>query len=257
MSKGFIYGLGVGLVLLAVAGAGAARRHQRDAQEEKTRAELAQYKEELVNATQVQPGVLTERQRLHSRLYPYLATTNKTITDLLAHAGGKILGIEVSEQEQVLIESQSPESYFGELVRTSDAVIHGRATRRISQITEDDSFVFTDYDVVLTEVLKDNSDKPLTITSTVTVTRPGGKIVVNGIIVKAYDRGFEPLPLDRPVLLFLRYIPETGAYRSTRDAGTFEVDGSSIRPLAKAAYPPGVLRDGVSSLQAVRAISAK
>lgn len=258
MSKGFIYGLAVGLVLLVVAGVGASKRQKRNAQEEKDRAELAQYKEELADATQVQIGVLTERQRLHSRLYEYRATTNKTIKDLVAHAGGRILVIDVSGQGEALTESQTPESYFGQLVRTSDAVIRASAKTKISQITEDGAFVFTDYDVVLTEVLKDNPDKPLgTVGATITVTRPGGKVVVDGIVVKASDRGFEPLPLNRPLLLFLRYIPETEAYRATRDVGTFEVDGSSIRPLTKAPFPPGVLRDGVSSLQTIRAISTR
>lgn len=257
MSKGFIYGVAVGLVVLAVAGVSASRRHERDSQEDKSRTELAQYNEALVDATQVQQGVLTERQRLHSRLYPYRATTNKTISDLLAHAGGRILGIELSGQSQVLTESETPENYFGELVRASDAVINGRVTKKLSQITEDDAFLFTDYDVVLTEVVKDNSAKPLTVGATIIVTRPGGKVVVNGIIVRAHDSGFEPLELNRPLLLFLRYIPESGAYRATRDTGTFEVDGSSIRPLGKAAFPPNVLRDGVASLQIIRAISTK
>jgi hypothetical protein len=259
MSKWFIYGLAVGLVLLAVAGTSASRRHQRTAQEEKYRAELAQYTEELVDATQVQPGVLTERQRLHSKLFAYRSFTNKTITDLLAHPESRVLGIDVLiGQGVVLIESRTPESYFGELVRTSDAVIHGRVTKKISQITDDSAFIFTDYDVVLTEILKDSSVRPLAIGETITVTRPGGKVVIDGIVVKANDRAFEPLPLyEHPVLLFLRYIPETGAYRATRDVGTFEVDGSLIRPLTRVPYPPGVLRDGVSSLQTVRAISRK
>jgi hypothetical protein len=258
MSKWFIYGLAVGLVLLAVAGVGASRRHQRNVQEEKDRAELAQYKEELADATQVQIGVLTERQRLHSRLYEYRATTNNTIKDLVAHARGRILGIDVSGQGQALTESQTPESYFGHLVHASDAVIRGSVKAKISQITEDGAFVFTDYDVVLTEVLKDNSDKPLgTVGSTIIVTRPGGKVLIDGIIVKASDRGFEPLPLNRPLLLFLRYIPETEAYRATRDVGTFEVDGSSIRPITKSPFPPGVLRDGLSSLQTIRAVSTR
>src|ERR1700754_4280508 len=152
MSKSFIWGFIVGLAFLIVAGVGASKL-QKNA---KLQDDENQYQIEVVDATPVQLGVLTERQRVHGRLYPYLPTTNKTIADLMAHAGDRILGIEISGQGQELTEPHSPESYFGELLRTSDAVIHGKATQRVSQITEDGAFIFTDYDVVLTEVLKDN-----------------------------------------------------------------------------------------------------
>ena len=260
MSKRFIYGFVVGLALLTVAGVGASRRHQRDVKGERDRAELAQYKAEIVDATEVQLGELTQRERIHGALYAYRSLTgNRTIRDLVRNAGGKVLGINVlTGQGPAFIEPQTPESYFGELVRASDAVIRGRVTKKLSQVTEDGAFIFTDYDMELREVLKNSSAIPLAIGATITVTRPGGKVVTDGIVVKASDQAFGPLPLDgRTVLLFLRYIPETGAYRATRDVGAFEADGASILPLTAVRFPPGVLRDGDSLLRMVREISSR
>lgn len=261
MSKAFVFGFAIGLTLFAVIGVGASRRQrdvQRDA-EEKARQELAQYNAEIVDATPVQMAVRTERERIHGKLYRYQYLTNKTISELLASPPSRILGIDLLiGQGQVLTESRSPESYFGELVRASDVVIRGKVTKKASQITEDGAFIFTDYDVSVMEILKDNSASPLAPGSTITVTRPGGKVVVEGIIVKARDRYFGPLPLsDHPVLLFLRYIPETAAYKAINSFGAFEVDGSSIRPLTEEPLPPGILRNGVSPLQTVRAISSR
>ncbi len=257
MLRSFVM-LATGIAILTVVGTVASSSQSKDAKNEKAREKSPQFEAELADATEVQPGVLTERQRIHSRLYSYRAfTNNKTISELSKEAPSRILEIHISGQSQALTESQAPENYFGELVSASDAVILGTATKRVSAVTEDEAFLFSDYEVVLTEVLKNNSDKPLTIGGTITVTRPGGKVVVDGIIVKAYERGFEALPLNRTLVLFLRHISETDTYRSTRDVGTFEVDGSSVRPLSMSAYPPGVLINGVSSLQIIRAVSTK
>jgi hypothetical protein len=91
---------------------------------------------------------------------------------------------------------------------------------------------------------------------TIIVTRPGGKVLLNGVIVKALDMRFEPLPINTyEVVLFLQYIPETGAYKTTQDTGSFELDGLLLRPLTKSNFPPGVLQNKDSFLQTVRDIS--
>jgi len=248
-----------GIAILTVVSTVASSRQSKDTQDEKARAKSVQFEAELADATEAQFGSLTECQRFNSRLlYPYRTTSNGTIRDLLTRDDGStFFGLEVSGCGQELIEPQTPENYFGELLSASDAVIHCTATKRTSAITDDEAFIFSDYDVVLEEVLKDKSDKQLRIGATITVTRPGGKIVINGIIIKAHSRGYEPLPLNRPLLLFLKYIPETDVYHATRDVGTFEIEGSSIRSLSMSPYPPGVLRDGVSSLQIIRVVSTK
>lgn len=262
MSKAFICGFAAGLALLAVVGVGAARLHQRDRQREAQRAELTQYDAELPDATPVQPGALTEKQRIHSEIYSHYSELRKndsTISDLAAQAKGKSrivgTGVMVGLMEG-LTEAVAPERFFAELAQLSDLVVRGRVTNKVSAITEDDSFIFTDHDVLVTEVLKNNALAPLNIGSTITVTRPGGKVLLDGIIVKAQDDAFAPLSIgEHDYLLFLRLVPGTGAYETKQDTGSFEIDGLSVRPLTGYALPPGVLRDSSSFLQTVRAVS--
>lgn len=252
MSKSFLFGLVMGLALLLGVGVGASRLHQKDSEQAKHRAELAKYQAEVRDATPVQLGVLTQRQRIHSNLFNYYRK-EKPITEFieLAKASGGIVEVDsLAAWSPVLTDPESPEKYFGELARQSDAVIRGRVTNKVSQITEDEGFIFTDYDVAVTEVLKDNVAAPVETGATITVTRPGGKVLLDGVILKARDDCFEPLPANnREVVLFLQFVKESGTYKATRNSGSFELDGSTLRPLTNVGFPPGVLRDADSFIQ--------
>lgn len=256
MSKSFVSGFIVGVALLIVAGVGASRLQRRDA----TRTEEKEYQAKIVDATPVQLGALSEKQRIHSKFYiEYLERRGgKTISGLVAQAKGKSRMVKTIAFVGVgsdLVVKETPEEYFGKLAQASDAVIWGRVTKKVSQITEDDAFIFTDYDVAVIEALKNNATAQLGTGSMITVTRPGGRILTDGVIVEAEDMAFEPLPINsNDVVLFLKYIPETGAYRATADTGCFELDGSNLRPLTKVNIPPGVLRGKDSFLQTMRAI---
>src|SRR6185437_15320505 len=98
--------------------------------------------------------------------------------------------------------------------RESDAIVRGRATSKTSQITEDDSFLFTDYDVVVSEVFKDNTAAPIGTGKTITVTCVGGKIVVDNVIIKAGGNAVALLSVNaQDVLLFLKSVPEAEGYQ--------------------------------------------
>jgi hypothetical protein len=260
MSKSFIYGLIVGIVLLIVGVSAGSRIQQKNSKETEAQRELRLFEKEVVDATPTQLGVLTVRQQSHSKLYSvYKERIRRKISDFIAHPEGKVLGVGLGVGlGPRLKESQTPEEYFGKLANASDAIIRGRVVAKASQITEDDTFIFTDYDVEVTEVFGNNKTSPLATGRNIVVTRPGGKIVVDGIIVEVTDDHFLPLPVDgNEVVLFLHYIPETGAYQATRDTGSFQLDGEILRPLTALRFPPGVLGDSNSFLQTVRAIQNK
>lgn len=261
MSKSFVLGFIVGVALLIVAGVGASRLQQKDTKRSAAEAEEKEYQQKIADATPVQFGALSEKQRVHSKLYSHYRERRggKTISGLVAQAKGKsriVSTIAFVGMQEVLTEPETPENYFGALAKASDAVVRGRITKKASQITGDDSFVFTEYDVEITEALKDNVTTPIHTGATITVTRPGGRVLLDGVIVEAEDKAFEPLPINNhEVVLFLQYIPETGAYKSTQATGSFELDGAILRPLTKANLPPGVLRGKDSFLRTVRSIS--
>jgi len=255
MSKTFIVGLVTGLALLLGIAVGASRLKQADSEEKA-------FQTELPDATPVSFGVLTEKQRVHSKLYSYyreLRGTMDSISELAAHNKGKCRTVQTQVFTPLgpLPKPDNPEHYFGQLARESDAIVRGKATRKSSQITEDDTFIFTDYDLQVSEVLKDNPTAPLSQGITITVTRPGGKVLIDGMIAKANDDSYAPLPLNgNEVLLFLKFIPESGAYRATRPTATFELDGSSVRPLTLNNMPPGTVPDVASPLRTARSVSS-
>jgi len=261
MSKPFVLGFVIGLALLVVAGVGASRLHQKDAEDVKHRAELAEYQAELSDAAPVQLGVLSQKERIHSTLYTHYRerNNNRRISELIEPARGthKIVGIDfLIGLSPLLTESQTPESFLGELARESDAIIRGKVTNRVSRITEDEGFIFTEYDILVTEVLKNNVAARLNVGSTIDVTRPGGKVLLDGVIVKARDHYFAALPVNgHEILLFLQFIKETGAYKATRYSGSFELNGSTVTPLTADELPPGVIRDANSLLQTARIVS--
>lgn len=262
MSKSFVFGFVVGIALLTVAGTGASRVQRKNAEQTRAEEEEKRYEAEIVDVTPVHLNSLTDKERIHSKVFPYYRELRgeRTISLLLVQAKGKSKVVEtgVLIGDEPLPEPESAERFFGRLVTESDAVIRGKVKHKASQITEDDAFIFTDYEIEITEILKNNAVAELDTGSTITVTRPGGKVIVDGIIVKATDQYFAFLPVDSSeLLLFLQYIPETGAYKATSYTGSFILDGSSVRPLTRAQYPHGALRDGVSILQILRTSTSK
>src|SRR5262249_42790812 len=248
MRRSFLLGFLIGLVLLIVAGVGASRLKQRDKEEEA-------FRQELVDATSVRFGVLTETQRAHSKIHSQYAVLrgNRTINLLVDEAkrnGKKIVSVGFSVGAGQVPEPQTPETFFAKLTTASDSVIQGKVIKKTSQLTEDSAFLFTDYEVLVTEIFKDNPAAPIHAGSTITVTRPGGKVLIDGIIVKGIDESCRPLPQNgHGLVLFLRFIKETGSYQSTADSGGFEINDSVVHPLTGEALPAGVLQDTRSFLR--------
>lgn len=262
MSKSLFLGFLVGVVVFAIAGVGASQLQDKNVVLKK--ANEKQYRAEVTDATPVQLRVLTQQQRFHSRLHngAGMHVGGKTISEWIAeYKGQKIVLVTNLLGRTFLASDRLPtaEEYFGGLAKDSDAIIRARVTNKVSQITEDDSFLFTDYEVTVLEVLRDNSPKSLSIGTTITVTCLGGKIVVDDVILKASGNGNALLPVNaEDVLLFLKFIPETGAYKLTQANAAFELTGTSVRPLTDLVpLAPDVFKDETSFLKAVKAISAQ
>jgi hypothetical protein len=253
MSTAFIAGLAMGGALLVAVAVGACRVGPESAEEQA-------FRKELGDATPILHDVLTEKQRVHSRLYPDYHLTlagQGTIDDLIAKNPDKrVLGEFVCPGlGPALLEPETPESYFGNLANSADAIILGTVKRKTSLVTEDRAFVFTDYDVSVTRVFKNNPSAPIGIGAGITVTRPGGKVLLRGVVISVYDSNVEPLSVNTRVVLFLTFIPETGAYQAAKADGGFELDGSSVRPLTADRFPPGVLGNTDDFLQTLASIS--
>lgn len=181
-------------------------------------------------ATQVQRGVMTKTQRAHSKLYKRYESVQK-IPDLVQREKDDVevyrllpLGADVSGGA-----APSTSDILRHAVCNANAVVRGVVKDMSSQLTEGESFVFTDYEITVKEVLKNNEASP--IGNGITVTRPGGIILLNGKRVRAIDESFQPLKVDREYILFLRFLPETGTYESIESGESFEIIKDKVKSL--------------------------
>ncbi|HEX8176256.1 MAG TPA: hypothetical protein VF543_14160 [Pyrinomonadaceae bacterium] len=209
-------------------------------------------------ATPVQQGVMSAQQKEHSKLYKDYKGNGKLL-DLLNKEENNTtneLIITVMPPLPELSPGGRPslsEAFLKNLASNADVVVIGRVTNKSSQLTENGAFVFTDYDLAVEEVLKGNSSNNIQSQSSIAVTRPGGKILLEGRVVTATDRVFKPLAIGGRYLLFLKYIPTTGAYHAVNNKGSFElVDNKSIKLLNEATDAPRVDKDAASFINDVR-----
>lgn len=250
MSKSVALGFMIGIVLLAVS-VSASWQLKTTGQEE--------YIREMADATPAEVADSAARQSTHRQIYNGFRSgeNEPTLPELLATIGGQRIVyrlVVMARRMREFMGSETPDTYFAEFARESDAVIRGTVKNKISQITEDEKFIFTDYGVLVTEVFKNNTASPLVNGSTITLTCPGGKILISDIIVKAGGNSMASLSVNNDVVLFLKFSPGIGVYKLARYTGSFELGMTSIRPLA-GQFPPNLLQDRVSFLKLLRQVS--
>jgi hypothetical protein len=255
MSKSFIWGFIAGLTLLVGAGVGASKLQDKDKQ---------QYQIEFADATPVQPGEMTEKQRVHARLFNRVGQPvgGQTLSQWIVPYKRQKIVLITSRMGRMFLASdqpQSPEEYFGKLANESDAIIRGKVKSKSSHFTEDDLFIFTDYDVSVLEIIKNNRFNPIQLDTTVPVIGLGGKVIVDNVILKATGNYDAILPINgQDVLLFLKYIPETESYQFTMSNAAFELNGISARPLAgMIPLSSDIFRDKSSFINTIKTVSTK
>lgn len=183
------------------------------------------------DATRVELGVMTERQREHSKLYKKYGS-NRKIPELILSQTGEIQVYRLVPLIADLEGSQqSSQERLRQIICTADTVVIGVVKSKTSQLTEDQSFVFTDYELSIEEVLKNSSPTSLATNDDITVTRPGGNILLSGRKVKALDELFPLLSSGKRYLLFLDPVPTVNTYRSIESGETFLLQRSKARIL--------------------------
>src|SRR5205085_3673515 len=145
MSKSFALAITLGIVLLIVAGVGASKLQDKDKK---------QYQAESADATPIQLGVMTEKQEQHSKLYSQYNTRNK-IPDLLKLNDDGIviirqLPLPFGYPGQVRSEADE----MKRITCAADTIVLGTVKSSASQITESQSFLLTDYVLLVQQVLQ-------------------------------------------------------------------------------------------------------
>jgi hypothetical protein len=197
---------------------------------------------EKENATPIEVGLMSGKQKEHSKLYEQYRT------------GRKLDAIPPSEFAKVaepgvylepgtpVINPEAPPISFEEFTKNlaceADAIVTATIKDQSSQLTENKEFIFTDYSAVVEEVHKNNQSASISPNSIITITRPGGRVEIKGKVVAALDAAFKLLKEGHRYLLFLKYVPQTGAYQSIRQGG-FLIKGNSLVAMTDEAVAGG------------------
>jgi hypothetical protein len=178
-------------------------------------------------ATPVIEDELTPQQREHSKLYEAYERKEKIRDVLMKRPGGF-----VSFSTACGFISLKPlPDLVTELTQKADAVVIATFVAKSSQITTNGTSIFTDYALRVDEALKDARTGTLKPESTITVTRPGGKVLLYGQIASYTALTFKPLQPGRRYLLFLSYLPSTGAYRAVNADSSFDITDTRVESL--------------------------
>jgi len=88
-------------------------------------------------------------------------------------------------------------------VSQSAAVIIGTVTKAQAHLSSDKSYVYSEFDVLVSEVIKDDGKSPFVPGKTVAVERPGGRVRVPSGHIHEYTTTLNPLSVGSCYALFL------------------------------------------------------
>lgn len=190
-------------------------------------------------------------EKVHSRLFTHKGPPGQ-IPDMLSKGTG------VVKVPCIVPAFQRVQLSFADdlavLASKSDLVVVGKAETGKSHMNDDKSFLYSDWTFTVEEVLKGNQAAPAQPGATILVTRSGGQLVVNGRLVHAHCSDFRAFDSGQEYLLFLTFVPETGAY-TTNGAAVFAL--SQVRRLDEAHYHHGESPDKDTLLKTAREAVAR
>jgi len=178
---------------------------------------------------------ITEKQRQHSKLYDKNLRSRKRLSDSPRDIELKITTPWVEAADEC--SSNSTEAFLQTATCDAQAIVIGLVKNKTSMLTEDGRFVFTDYEVQIDELIKDNPGAPIQPGSVLIVTRPGGAVALDGKTFRVTDESFKPMELNGRYLLLLRFIPTTGAYQAVNSHASFELKNNQVNRLTKQPLP--------------------
>ncbi len=203
-----------------------------------------------VKEVELNESKLTEKQRKHRKLLKVAA--GPKLSDLAAKViGDVVVGVEEPFQISNTDEEMTAPPSLRFTVCNPEAIVVGKLESESPQLTEDENFLFTEYTMVVEDVLKNNPSSPIRVGSNLSVIREGGIGKVNGKTVRAIADGFRPFWVGQRYVLFLRYIPETGAY-SAYSYGSFKLASGRVVPYGK--MPQGAADTEAGFVEEVRTI---
>jgi hypothetical protein len=229
-----------GVVLLFVIGLFAIISFRQEAQTTKPQQE---------EATVVQKGQITEKEHEYSKEYKklYSYRNGYKLSELSAAAkrngNGEEVGVSIGEPSIPTVGTSFPvkgssasKQFLEKISCKADAVVLGTVSGKTAHLTEDETFVYTQYQFSVKQVLKNNSDSFIDENTSLEVTRPGGLIKLDNQLIRVEDQSYKPLQNNKDYLLFLKFIPDVNGYMVSDISGDFVLENKSFKQLRKTIF---------------------
>ena len=192
--------------------------------------------------TPIQVGVMSEKQREHGKLYTQYTGRKLDAIPQREFKSGVEPGVYIEPPTPVINPDMPPllfEDFLRHLRCDVDAVFSVTIKDKAAQLTENKEFIFTDYTAIVEELYKNNDTAPIGSGGLITVTRPGGRVEIDGKVVSALDSSFKHLKVGQRYLLFLKFLPQTSSFQCVR-LGCFLINANELIPMTEESLPGGV-----------------
>lgn len=152
-----------------------------------------------------------------------------------------LIGPFVKEHPGVCVDCPKPDPYHLSditlFANLSDVVLIGRVISQTSSFTPNNTYVFTDSQMLITEVWRQSGKNrelagPVLRGTEITVTSPGGEVTIQGHRIVAAPSRFTPFVPGHEYLLFLKYLPDSRSYIQVSPDG-FDVTTSPVVPIRR------------------------
>jgi hypothetical protein len=160
-----------------------------------------------------------------------------------ANAGVKPEQIEIVKSTERGYQQHLPSSEFpanvspqliGE-VANCDVIVMGVPVTERTLPIPDRSFLFTEYEVRVEQVFF-AGQQVIHTGDTIIVSRAGGEMSSNGVLVKAMESAFDLFRLNQPYIFMLRSVRETETYRAL-GSGTFVIEDGTVSIASHLEHP--------------------
>ncbi len=203
-------------------------------------------KEEMDEATVVRRGQVTEKEREYSeeykKLYSYRQGRKLTeLSEIGKRKGNKQeAGVSIGLPLVPTIGNApgtSASEFLEELSCNADAVVIGTVKSKVSHLTADETFVYTEYDFLVEDIVKNNSASQIKVNNSIQFTRPGGLIKLDNQAIRVEDKSYPPLGKHKKYLLFLKFVPSANGYIVSDARGDFILEDNSFRKISRLEVP--------------------
>ncbi len=161
------------------------------------------------------------------KIHKGLGGARKTIPEeVLETRGDVVKRLEVGLPVLTPNRAFNAHTYLAERACAADAIFIGTVTDRKSQLTDDETFVISNYQVSIERLIKNDLKIALSSGTIVDVSRLGGEIQIHGYHVKAISLAAQPLEVGNCYLIFVTFLPEKNTFAANSLA--FLLKGNGI-----------------------------